>query len=126
MIVLLVIVPLPYTPPPRSGAGFLGPGGDVGEVPVVPQGLAGRCLVFLAEMGADVVATGGQHVDDQIHSIEGPFGRGAVTSAHHQALGEARLQRLGEIVGVVELAEVDGALSQAEDAWLTLEERAPA
>ena len=37
----------------------------------------------------DVVATGGQHVDDQIHSIEGPFGRGPVTSAHHQALGEA-------------------------------------
>jgi protein subunit release factor A len=24
-----------------------------------------------------------------------------------------------------ELAEIDGALSQAEDAWLTLEERAP-
>jgi ATP-binding cassette subfamily F protein 3 len=31
------------------------------------------------------------------------------------------LRRLGS-----ELAEVDGALSQAEDAWLTLEERAPA
>jgi hypothetical protein len=30
------------------------------------------------------------------------------------------LRRLGS-----ELAEVDGALSQAEDAWLTLEERAP-
>ena len=31
------------------------------------------------------------------------------------------LRRLGS-----ELAEIDGALSQAEDAWLTLEERAPA
>ena len=31
------------------------------------------------------------------------------------------LRRLGS-----ELADVDGALSQAEDAWLTLEERAPA
>ncbi|HKZ92061.1 MAG TPA: ABC transporter C-terminal domain-containing protein, partial [Candidatus Limnocylindrales bacterium] len=30
------------------------------------------------------------------------------------------LRRLGS-----ELADVDGALSQAEDAWLTLEERAP-
>ncbi len=30
------------------------------------------------------------------------------------------LRRLGS-----ELAEVDGALNQAEDAWLTLEERAP-
>ena len=31
------------------------------------------------------------------------------------------LRRLGS-----ELAEVDGALNQAEDAWLTLQERAPA
>ena len=37
----------------------------------------------------DHLPTGAGHVDDQIHEIAGPFGRGPVTSAHHQALGDA-------------------------------------
>ncbi len=49
------------------------------------MGVHGGCP--LIQHLPDVVATGDQHVDDQIHEISGPFGRGPVTSAHHQALG---------------------------------------
>ncbi len=50
-------------------------------------GVHGGCR--LVQHLPDVVATGDQHVDDQIHTIDGPFGRGPVTSAHHQALRDA-------------------------------------
>jgi putative glutamine amidotransferase len=49
------------------------------------MGVHGGCP--LVQHLPDVVPTGHQHVDDQIHEIAGPFGRGPVTSAHHQALG---------------------------------------
>ncbi len=48
------------------------------------MGVHGGCP--LVQHLPDVVATGDQHIDDQIHVVEGPFGRGPVTSAHHQAL----------------------------------------
>lgn len=51
------------------------------------MGVHGGCP--LVQHLPDAVATGDQHVDDQVHTIEGPLGRGPVTSAHHQALGDA-------------------------------------
>jgi len=36
----------------------------------------------------DEFPRGGEHADDRVHRVDGEFGRGPVTSAHHQGLGD--------------------------------------
>ena len=85
-----------------------------------------RMLTTHTPPGSLILCDFGDSADDHLlpqrlrHSLYPRFVRGLDLEDPAVQANFVELRRLGS-----ELADVDAALSQAEDAWLTLEERAP-